>query len=250
MRRVGHIRERSPGSFELRYSLGTDAATGKRRVATVTIRGSRKDAERELRRLLHAVDTNEHIDPTRMTVRQWLTTWLGTVRGEVARSSHAGYSIIVDQHLIPALGNLPITKLSPAHFQSFYNDLTTTGRRDSHPGPLAPRTRQQIHRVLSAALSRAVEQQVIARNPTDAFKRRLPKVECKELAVLTAEQSAALLDATHPTPLYLPVMLALATGMRRGEILALRWRNVDLDRRIARATEPRAGEGRPPLQPT
>src|SRR5262249_52425794 len=99
------------------------------------------------------------------------------------------------------------------------------------------RIRQHIHRVLSAALSRAVEQQVIARNPADVFKRRLPKVERKEMAVLTPDQSSALLAATPPTPLSLAVMLALTTGMRRGEILALRWRNVDLDRGIARATE-------------
>src|SRR5436853_1419808 len=189
---TGHIRERSPGSFEIRYNLGTDPATGKRKIATATVRGSRKDAEKELRRLLRSVDTGEHVDPTRMTVRQWLTTWLGTVRQEIAPSSHHRYSIIVHQHLVPALGNLPITKLSPAHIQSFYNDLVTTGRRDDRPGPLAPRTRQHIHRVLSAALARAVEQQVIVRNPADVFKRRLPKVERKEMVALTSEQSAAL----------------------------------------------------------
>jgi hypothetical protein len=169
------------------------------------VRGDRKDAEKELRRLLRSLDTGEHVDPTRMTVRQWLTTWLVSVRQEIAPSSHHRYSIIVYQHLIPALGNLPITKLAPAHIQSFYNDLTTTGRRDNRPGPLAPQTRQHIHRVLSAALSRAVEQQVIARNPADVFKRRLPKVERKGNGGPHTEQSAALLDATHPTPPYLPV---------------------------------------------
>ena len=70
MRRTGHIRERSPGSFELRYALGTNPATGKRRTATATVHGSRKDAERELRRLLRAVDTGEHVDPNRITVRE------------------------------------------------------------------------------------------------------------------------------------------------------------------------------------
>ena len=74
MRRSGHIRERSPGSFELRYNLGIDPATGKRKLATATVRGSRKDAEKELRRLLHSLDTGEHLDPNRITVREWLTT--------------------------------------------------------------------------------------------------------------------------------------------------------------------------------
>ena len=71
------------------------------------------------------------------------------------------------------------------------------GRRDGKPGPLAPRSRRQIHRMLSQALARAVEQQIIARNPCDVFKRRLPKVERKEMKVLTAAQSAQLLER-HP----------------------------------------------------
>jgi integrase len=82
-RTAGHIRERSPGSFELRYSLGTDPATGKRRTATATVR-TRREAERELRRLLRAIDTNEHADPNRMTVGAWLKEWLTIIRPEVS----------------------------------------------------------------------------------------------------------------------------------------------------------------------
>jgi hypothetical protein len=74
MRRTGHIRERSPGSYELRYGAGIDPATGKRKVVTTTVRGSRKDAEKELRRLLRSLDIGDHVDPTRMTVREYLVT--------------------------------------------------------------------------------------------------------------------------------------------------------------------------------
>src|SRR5215813_6595662 len=76
MRPTGHIRERSPRSWELRYSLGTDPATGKRRIATATVKGDRRAAEKELRRLLRTLDTGEHVDPTHMTVREWLLQWL------------------------------------------------------------------------------------------------------------------------------------------------------------------------------
>src|ERR1044071_8366564 len=95
MRRTGHIRERSPGSYELRYSLGTDPATGKRKTITTTVRGARKVAERELRRLQHTIDTGEHVGPSRMTVRDWLKTWLTVVRSEVSPKTHERYAQIV-----------------------------------------------------------------------------------------------------------------------------------------------------------
>jgi hypothetical protein len=156
MRRTGHIRERTPGAFELRYSLGTDPATGKRKIATATVRGSRKEAEKELRRLLRSLDTGEHVDPNRLTVREWLTQWLTVIRSEISPRSYECYSEIVDGRLIPAFGKLPLAKLGPAHIQSVYTEWSTGGRRDGKQGPLAPQSRRLIHRVLNAALSRAV----------------------------------------------------------------------------------------------
>lgn len=103
-RRAGSIRPRSSGSFELRYSLGTDAATGKRREAAVTFRGTRKDADEELRRLLKAIDDGTHVDPSRLTVREWLDTWLKSIREEVSPKTHERYSEIVNHFLAPALG--------------------------------------------------------------------------------------------------------------------------------------------------
>jgi hypothetical protein len=165
MRRSGHIRERSPGSFELRYNLGTDPATGKRKVATATVHGSRKDAERELRRLLRSLDTGDHVDPTRITVREWLTTWLATIKPEISPRSHECYTDIVKDRLAPAFANLPLVKLAPTHIQRVYTEWSVGGRRDGKDGPLAPQSRRLIHRVLSAALNRAVELQLVARNP-------------------------------------------------------------------------------------
>ena len=117
MRPTGHIRERSPGSWELRYSLEVDPATGRRRTVTTTVRGKRRDAEKELRRLLGMVDTGEHVDPTRMTLRTWLAKWLETVQQEVSPRTYERYGEIVKNFLIPALGNLALIKLTPSHIR-------------------------------------------------------------------------------------------------------------------------------------
>src|SRR5271156_5759988 len=122
MRRMGHIRQRSPGSFELRYSFGRNPKTGRPRTVTTTIKGNRRAAEKELRRLLHTIDAGEHVDPIRMTVREWLVQWLGSVRTEIAPKSYERYEDTVAGHLAPALGDLPITKLAPSHIQVAYND--------------------------------------------------------------------------------------------------------------------------------
>ena len=99
------------------------------------------------------------------------------------------YAEIVTNFLVPALGNLQLVKLAPVNIQEAYNTWANGGRRDSKAGGLSPRTRRHIHRILSAALRRAVEQQLITRNPADALRNRLPKVERQEMATLTAEQS-------------------------------------------------------------
>jgi len=130
MRPTGHIRRRHSGSWEIRYSLGTDAATGKRRIATATIKGDRRIAEKELRSLLRTLDTGEHVDPTRATVAQWLSQWLNAIQNEISPKSHERYSEIVSNYLSPALGALPIAKLTPSHIQGAYTKWATCGRRD------------------------------------------------------------------------------------------------------------------------
>src|SRR5262249_52281908 len=234
MRPRGNIQSRSPGSFRLRYTLGKDPITGKRRTATTTVRGARKDAERELTRLLRTADTGEHVDPSRMTVRQWLETWLDAVRSEISPKAFERYSEIVRCYLVPALGQFPLTKLAPIQIQSAYSAWVTGGRRDGKPGGLSPLTRRYVHVILKSALGRAVEQQLLARNPADAFKKRLPKVERKTMLTLTAEQSVYLLAALKETSVYWATLLALSSGMRRDEILAISWESLDLDRRSVR----------------
>ena len=130
-----------------------------------------------------------------------------------------------------------MTKLAPVHIQQAYNGWASGGRLDGKDGGLSPRTRRHIHRILRTALSRALQLQIIGRNPADAFKKSLPKVEARPMATLNADQSARLLEALAHSRVYWPVLLALSTGMRRGEVLAVRWKNVDLESGILRVME-------------
>jgi integrase len=201
-----------------------DTVSGKRWFGTATVRGTRKDAEQELVRLLRTVDTGEHVDPSRVTLAEWLALWIASTKAEVSPKTHERYAEIVRCYLTPALGHHRLQRLTATDIQRGYNGFTRSP---------SPRTRRHIHRILKSALARAVEQQALPRNPADALKR-LPKVEAKPIAVLTVEQSTQLLRAIKHTTTYWPVLIALATGMRRGEILALRWKNVDLDQGVVR----------------
>src|SRR4051812_26276642 len=111
---AGHIRERSRGSWEIRYTLGTDPATGKRKVATTTVKGGKKDAERELRKRLVAVDKGDRVDPTKMTAGQWFDRWLSITKPEISPATYDHYKRFVDGYMKPALGRIGLAKLSRA----------------------------------------------------------------------------------------------------------------------------------------
>jgi integrase len=151
------------------------------------------------------LDDGSHVDPSRLTVRQWLETWLETVRSETSPKTAERYGEICRNFLMPALGNISLTRLTPPQIQTAYNAWAVGGRRDGKAGGLSLQTRRHIHRVLRTALARAVEQQLIARNPADVFKKRLPKVERRELVTLTA-------DAAPRGPCAQSRLLACAVG--------------------------------------
>src|SRR6516162_3986000 len=138
MRPRGTITSRSPGSYRIRYSLGRDPVSGKRRFGTATIRGTRREAERELVRLLRTVDTGEHVDPNRMTVGDWLEAWLKAL--EISPKAHERYTEIVRCYLTPGLGQIQLTKLTPIQIQEAYS-----GFRRKDGTALAPSTRRYIH---------------------------------------------------------------------------------------------------------
>lgn len=221
----GHIRERSPGRWAIVIDL-PDPETGKRRRKWHSFCGTKREAQVECSRLIWEMKGGLYVEPAKMTVRQFLDHWLDHMKSQVAPRTHERYSEIALKCLAPLLGNVLLSKLKAIRISAAYTKALTTGRRDSRGG-LSPRTVVHMHRVLRQALRQAVDWEMLARNPTDKIKP--PKVEKKEMRALDASETAALLEAIRPTRMFMPVLLAVTSGMRRGEIAALRWRSVDLD---------------------
>jgi len=223
----GHIQRRGKKSWRLKYDIGArDPVTGRRQVRQVTVRGTRKDAEGELTRLLNTISEGVYVDPSKLTVAEYLDQWLANVKANVAPKTYERWEEICKKHLAVALGAHQIKALSPLAIQSYYVAALASGRR-SGKGGLAPRTVKHHHRVLFQALRQAVRWRIIARNP--AADVDAPKTERPEISVLDNNEVPVLLAATKSTRLHVPVILALNTGMRRGEVLGVRWSDIDLD---------------------
>jgi integrase len=221
----GHIRERSPGHWAIVIDV-RDPTTGKRKRRWHSFAGTKRGAQVECARLLTELKAGTAIDPSRMTVAAFLERWIEHMQGQVSPRSHERYAELCRKNLAPLLGGLTLTKLQPAHISAAYAKALASGRRDGQGG-LSARTVTHMHRVLREALQQAVRWQLLARNPVDACKP--PKVEHKQMRVLDAAATAELIEAARPYSMFMPILLAVTTGMRRGEIAALRWKSVNLE---------------------
>lgn len=132
--------------------------------------------------------------------------------------------MLVDKHVVPALGNVKLSKLTPAHLQGFYRSKLDAG--------LSPRTVQYLHVVLHRALKQALRWGLVTRNVAEAVDP--PKVHKKEVTPLSPEQARAFLEAARGDRLEALYVLAVHTGMRQGELLSLRWEDVDLEAGVLR----------------
>ena len=222
-------RGKSTYSFVLELERGPD---GKRRQKWITVQGTRKKAETERARSFAEAQTGTYIEPSKYSVGEFLKRWLtDSAKSAVTAKTFERYEEIINGSIIPALGSIPISRLKPMQIQSFYAKALESGRKkkrkDGKTG-LSKRTVLQYHRVLHRALEQAVRWQVIPVNPARAVEP--PKPERKEARVIDELRSVWLLEGLRGTRLYLPALIATATGMRRGEVLELRWSDVDFER--------------------
>lgn len=234
---AGNITKRGAQSWRLKYEAGPrDPVTGNRQTRVITVRGSRRDAQRELTRLLAEIDNGTAVDPSKTTVAEYLRGWLGKAQ-ELSLKTRERYRQLAEQQVIPHLGSTALQKLRPAQIADWHQTLLVSGGKDGKP--LSPRTVGHAHRVLAGALERAMRLELVSRNVARPVSP--PKVETAEIQILNAEQIAEVLAKLGGyggrygyLPLHAIAALAVGTGMRRGEICALAWGAVDLKKGVVR----------------
>ncbi len=207
-------------SWRIKYDLPRDD-NGVRRIAYLTVKGTKKDAERALRAKLSTIDAGTHVDPSAMTVGEYLDDWLTKAAPlKAGPKTMERYHIFVRVQIKPHLGAVKLQALRPKHISDWHQTLIDEGE-------IGLRTLANAHGTLRTALAHAVTAEILARNVARIIKP--PKWESGEVAILSKDQIADVLDKLADHPLYPIVAVAIGTGARRGEIGALTWGDVDLD---------------------
>ncbi|ESY03105.1 integrase [Mesorhizobium sp. LNJC399B00] len=233
----GHLRERSPGRWAIILDVGErDPKTGKKKRKWHSFSGGKREAQNECSRLISEITKGQYVEPTKQTVAQFLEEWLLFIKPSVAPKTHERYTEICRKGLTPLIGDVVLSKLRTDRIDAAFTTALTAPRvdhrkkKDGAPSkplaPLSPRTVHHYRRVLVKALGQAVTWERLTRNPATATTP--PKVERKKMLAYDVVQTASMLDALRPTRMFIPILLAVTCGLRRGEILALRWRHLDL----------------------
>jgi integrase len=223
------IYRRKSGRYAVLIDLEPTSTGGRRRRSLGTY-ATRKDAERAERDALTARDRGIDLAPASVTVATLITRYIERCKtADCAPKTTERYEELARLHIVPIVGETPVAKLKPAHVSEIY----ARAKR----GGLSAKTVRHVHSVLSAALAWAVDQEVAIRNVATKAAKDLPKVQTSPARALTEAEARALLEAAKDTPWHAFLALALFTGARRGEIAALRWSGIDLDRRSATISE-------------
>ena len=237
-RLTGSYRKRGENSWELSVSSGK-GMHGKRHRATKTVKCKEKDVEKHLALFVAEVEKGQYIEPSKMTLEDFSKRWIRDYADKkLSPMTRAGYLARLDKRILPALGHLKLEQIKPLHLSDFFSNLEEDGMRlDGKKGGMGVDSIIQCHRVLSSILKMAVSLQMIPENP--CLRVKAPSPPKRNLSVWDENQTMAALVALQSRPLVIRTMITMAalTGLRRGEMLGLEWKHIDLVKRTARIVQ-------------
>ena len=239
---AGHIRQRGKTSWELKFEAARDPATGKRNIQYASFRGTKRQARIKLAELIAAVGGGTYVEPSKLTVAEhlrarldrWQAAYDPAAKTGISPKTAERYRELVENQIAPHIGAKLLQKLKAADIEAWHTTLRTSGRRDGKGG-VSTRTIKHAHRVLSKALDDAVRSDLLAKNV--AKLEGAPTLDDDEVQIVDKEQIGELIGELRGRSIYARAIVALFTGMRRGEVLALRWLNVDLEGKLIRVRE-------------
>ena len=232
----GNIRKRKDGRWEGRYTAGYDPESGKRIIKNVL--GKTQTEVKE--KLKTAISESQRLDVSKAgtyTVSSWMKTWYEVyAEPRIRPNTKAYYTNYIENHIIPGIGSIPLDKLTTIQIQRFYNNLQKSGRVQRKNFPelrdksLSPRVVRGVHTLLHNCLEQAVAERLILANPAKGC--RLPKLEKREMKILPEDKIGPYLAEAERRGLLAAFYLELTTGLRRGELLALLWTDLDVENMI------------------
>lgn len=223
----GSIRKRADGTWEARYSDGRDA--NGRQIQRSIYAKTRKEVSEKLNTVLYQKQYGYYVSPNNITLSEWLYKWLRDYAElSVRPSTYISYEGYVYNHINPVMGNMPIQQITPVMIQNFYNQKFESGRIDGNGG-LSPKTIRNMHNMLHQSFEQAKINGLLVANPSDGAVT--PKQVKKEMRVLSLNEQMALMNVLHLHRLGFAIMFDLATGLRVGELCALRWSDVNFNRK-------------------
>jgi len=231
----GSIRKR--GRTYTWYLFVPDPATGKPRQHSKGGYRTKRECQAALNDALSTIRTGTFVEASKRTMGSFLRDeWLPAMQLNVRPTTWATYKGLLDAYVIPTLGAIELQQLTPGHLSVLYRELLASGRRH-RPGGRAAKTVRNVHVLIHRALKDAVRWGYVVRNVADAANP--PKVKPAEFQVWTPAQLRAFLSHVEGDRQYAAWLLAATTGMRRGELLGLRWVDVDLEAARVAVRQPR-----------
>ena len=199
--------KKNPWYFEINFSEGGKYKKKKKRGFK-----TKKEAEAAMTEMQNELNKGTYIEPSKMLYSTFMADWLKDKQTKVQRRTLETYSGLVNNHILPTLGHIELSKMTPRNIQDLYNELFETGR-------LSDENIQKVHTIINDSLNKAVSWDMIAKNATSVLDR--PKARKKEMEVWEVEEAHEFLRIAEKDRYHVAFLLALTTGMRQGEILGL-----------------------------